>query len=75
MKSMAKFFICTVLFLLSFALFSQSNGIRKAYSFDIRKKSNYCFLSLMEFLWVQCRLSLVPLIGQQLWLCLQRLEI
>ena len=38
MKSMAKFFICSFLFLLSFALFSQSNGISKAYSFDIRKK-------------------------------------
>ena len=38
MKSMAKFFICTVLFLISSALFSQSNGISKAYSFDIRKK-------------------------------------
>ena len=38
MKSMAKFFICTVLFLLSFALFSQSNGTSKIYSFDIRKK-------------------------------------
>lgn len=38
MKSMAKFFICTFLFLLSFSLFSQSNGISKAYSFDIRKK-------------------------------------
>ena len=35
---MAKFFICTFLFLLSFALFSQSNGTSKAYSFDIRKK-------------------------------------
>ena len=38
MKSMAKFFICSFLFLLSFPLFSQSNGISKAYSFDIRKK-------------------------------------
>ena len=38
MKSMAKFFIFTVLFLISSALFSQSNGISKAYSFDIRKK-------------------------------------
>jgi hypothetical protein len=38
MKSMSKFFICTFLFFLSFALFSQSNGISKAYSFDIRKK-------------------------------------
>jgi hypothetical protein len=38
MKSMAKFFICTVLFLISSALFSQNNGISKAYSFDIRKK-------------------------------------
>lgn len=38
MKSIAKFFICTFLFLLSTALFSQSNGISKAYSFDIRKK-------------------------------------
>lgn len=38
MKSMAKFFICSFLFLLSSALFSQSNGISKAYSFDIRKK-------------------------------------
>ncbi len=38
MKSMAKIFICTVLFLISSALFSQSNGISKAYSFDIRKK-------------------------------------
>lgn len=38
MKSMAKFFTYIFLFLLSFALFSQSNGISKAYSFDIRKK-------------------------------------
>ena len=38
MKSMAKFFIFTVLFLISSALFSQNNGISKAYSFDIRKK-------------------------------------
>jgi len=38
MKSISKFFICTVLVLISFALFSQSNGISKAYSFDIRKK-------------------------------------
>lgn len=38
MKSMAKFFICTFLFLISSALFSQNNGISKAYSFDIRKK-------------------------------------
>ena len=38
MKSMAKFFICTVLVLISSALFSQNNGISKAYSFDIRKK-------------------------------------
>ena len=38
MKSMAKFFIFTVLFLISSALFSQSNGISKLYSFDIRKK-------------------------------------
>ena len=38
MKSMAKFFIFTVLFLISSALFSQNNGTSKAYSFDIRKK-------------------------------------
>ena len=38
MKFLAKFFICSFLFLLSFPLFSQSNGISKLYSFDIRKK-------------------------------------
>ena len=38
MKSMAKFFTYIFLFLLSSALFSQSNGTSKAYSFDIRKK-------------------------------------
>ena len=39
MKSMAKFFTYIFLFLLSSALFSQNNGISKAYSFDIRKKN------------------------------------